>query len=126
MNTTTAGKPEGMQVVRAFNDALNRGDRAGMLACLAQDTLFENTQPPPDGSRYVGRAAVAAFWDEFLRSADRVHIEVEELFALGDRCVMRWRYDWRSHDGGQGHVRGVDLYRVRDGLIVEKLSYVKG
>jgi len=35
--------------------------------------------------------------------------------------VQRWRYDW---DGG--HVRGVDLFMVRDGRIAEKRSYVKG
>jgi hypothetical protein len=97
-----------------------------MLACLSEDTLFENTYPAPDGTRYSGRAAVAAFWDEFLQGAAAVHFEEEEIFALGDRCILRWRYAWRGHDGGEGHVRGVDLYRVREGLIVEKLSYVKG
>lgn len=42
----------------------------------------------------------------------------------GDRAVVQWRFDW----GGDhpGHVRGVDLFRVRDGLVAEKASYVKG
>jgi ketosteroid isomerase-like protein len=126
VKTATSEAADGLRVARAFNDALNRGDLPGMLECLSEDTVFENTSPAPDGERYVGRAAVAAFWGEFLRAAERVHIEVEEVFALGDRCVMRWRYEWRGQDGGPGHVRGVDLYRVRGGLIVEKLSYVKG
>ena len=26
----------------------------------------------------------------------------------------------------QAHVRGVDIFTVRDGLVAEKLSYVKG
>jgi hypothetical protein len=39
---------------------------------------------------------------------------------------MRWRYEWVEAAGRQGHVRGVDVYRVRDGVIAEKLSYVKG
>ena len=29
-------------------------------------------------------------------------------------------------DGAAGHVRGVDVLRFRDGLVAEKLSYVKG
>ena len=29
-------------------------------------------------------------------------------------------------DGTPGHVRGVDVFRVRDGKVAEKLSYVKG
>jgi hypothetical protein len=39
---------------------------------------------------------------------------------------MRWRYDWVDERGVSGHVRGVDLYQVKNGLISEKLSYVKG
>jgi hypothetical protein len=35
--------------------------------------------------------------------------------------VSRWRYSWSD-----GHIRGADLFRVRDGLVAEKLSYVKG
>ena len=47
--------------------------------------------------------------------------EAEETFSAGDRVVQRWRYDW-----GGGHVRGVDLFKVQDGRISEKLAYVKG
>lgn len=53
-------------------------------------------------------------------------IEPEELFVAGDRGVLRWIYRWRNADGSPGHVRGVDIYRVRDGKVAEKLSYVKG
>ncbi len=31
-----------------------------------------------------------------------------------------------DHSDGEGHVRGVDVFRVRDGKVAEKLSYVKG
>jgi len=54
------------------------------------------------------------------------HIEVEEIFAAVDRCTMRWVYSWRGDDGQPGHIRGVDVYTIRAGLIAEKLSYVKG
>jgi len=39
---------------------------------------------------------------------------------------MRWRYSWEDEHGQPGHIRGVDVYRMEDGLIAEKLSYVKG
>jgi hypothetical protein len=35
--------------------------------------------------------------------------------------TQRWRYSWTG-----GHVRGVDLFTVRDGLVAVKCSYVKG
>jgi len=59
--------------------------------------------------------------NEFLRGAPAARFELEELFACGDRCTTRWRYSW-----GDGHIRGVDVFRVRDGKVAEKLSYVKG
>jgi ketosteroid isomerase-like protein len=37
------------------------------------------------------------------------------------QAAVRWTYSW-----GAGHVRGVDVLRVRDGKVAEKLSYVKG
>jgi ketosteroid isomerase-like protein len=117
---------ETIETVQRFNDALNAGDLPAMLALLTSDTVFENTHPPPDGTRYAGRAAVGAFWEGFLRSAREQRIEVEEIFAAGERCVMRWIYHWRDAAGAPGHIRGVDVYTVRGGLIAEKLSYVKG
>jgi ketosteroid isomerase-like protein len=49
----------------------------------------------------------------------------EEIFAEGDRCVVRWIYHW-VREGKEGHVRGVDVIRVRDGKVSEKFAYVKG
>ena len=46
----------------------------------------------------------------------------EDVTVLGDRGIIRWRYPW-----GEGRlVRGVNLMRVRDGLIVEAQGHVKG
>lgn len=49
------------------------------------------------------------------------HVEIEETIVAGDRVVPRVRYSW-----GEGHVRAVDVYRVQNGKIREKFSYVKG
>ena len=51
----------------------------------------------------------------------RAVFEAEEAFPAGDRVVQLWRYEW---DGG--HIRGIDVFRVRDDKVSEKLSYVKG
>jgi hypothetical protein len=114
------------RTVLAFNDALNRHDVAGMMRWMSDDCVFENTYPAPDGTLYAGKEAVAQFWEDFFRASPQAHIQIEEIFSLGWRCVMRWRYEWVDENGSKGHVRGVDVYQVRDGLIREKLSYVKG
>jgi uncharacterized OsmC-like protein len=113
-------------VVLAFNDALNAGDVDAMMSRLTPDCVFENTFPAPDGTRYEGQAAVRVFWEEFFRASRQPRLEYEEVFECGERAVLRWTYHWLDERGQPGHVRGVDVYRVRVGLIAEKLSYVKG
>jgi ketosteroid isomerase-like protein len=109
------------EVIERFNEAFNRHDVDAVMALMTDDVVFENTSPAPDGERYEGQAAVRRFWTDFFASAPRARFEAEDLFAAGDRCAVSWRYDWSD-----GHVRGVDLFRVRDGKVAEKLSYVKG
>jgi ketosteroid isomerase-like protein len=113
-------------VVTRFNDALNARDVDGMLRLMTADCVFENTYPPPDGARFSGQAQVRAFWQDFFQGSQQAHIEIEQIFSLGERCVMLWVYHWVDASGIPGHIRGVDVYAVRDGLIAEKLSYVKG
>jgi ketosteroid isomerase-like protein len=107
--------------VERFNSAFNRHDVDGVMAAMTDDCVFENTGPAPDGERYSGAAAVRAFWMRFFDSNPLANFASEEQFTAGDRSVVRWRYDW-----GSGHVRGVDIFRVRDGRVSEKLCYVKG
>ncbi|MCZ2095250.1 MAG: nuclear transport factor 2 family protein [Anaerolineae bacterium] len=122
----TLANDEAVSVVIAFNQALNARDLDTMMGLMTPDCVFENTVPPPDGARYEGQAAVRAFWERFFEAAPHTKIEIEEILGADDRCVMRWVYHWTGADGSAGHVRGVDLYTLRDGLIAEKLSYVKG
>ena len=112
-------------VVERFNEAFNRHDVDAIMSWMTEDCVFENTRPAPDGTRISGQIAVRAFWEEFFRRSPQAHFETEEMITAGDRCVIRWTYKW-VRDEKQGHVRGVDVFRVRDGKVAEKLSYVKG
>lgn len=98
----------------------------GMMQLMSDDCVFENTNPVPDGAVYSGKEAVTQFWQDFFRESPQAHIEIEEIFGFGERCVMRWKYNWVDIAGAKGHVRGVDIFRVRSGAIHEKPSYVKG
>lgn len=115
-----------MRIVLEFNEAFNRHDVQGMMKLMSDDCAFENTAPSPDGTRFGGREAVTRFWQDFFRESPHAHIDIEEIFSLGARCIMRWNYTWVDAAGQKGHVRGVDIFREKDGLISEKLSYVKG
>ncbi|HLZ43651.1 MAG TPA: nuclear transport factor 2 family protein [Candidatus Sulfotelmatobacter sp.] len=106
-----------------FNEAFNRHD--ALAACLTEDTVFEDTSPAPDGRRLEGKAAVVEFWRAwFARNAD-AHFDAEEIIVSGNRAVVPWVYR-KMRNGQPWHLRGVDIFTVRDGKVAAKLAYVKG
>ncbi|MDN5750973.1 MAG: nuclear transport factor 2 family protein [Pseudonocardia sp.] len=109
-----------VDVVARFQKAFDAQDVDAIMAAMTPDCVFEDTSPP-DGTRHVGADAVRAVWDALFRESPDGAFRTEEVVAVGDRVVARWRYDWVD-----GHVRGVDLFTVRDGLVAEKRAYVKG
>jgi predicted SnoaL-like aldol condensation-catalyzing enzyme len=96
------------------------------MQLMSDDCVFENTDPAPDGTVYLGKEAVTQFWQDFFRESPHANIEIEEIFGFGRRCIMRWKYSWVDESGKKGHVRGVDIFQVKEDLITEKFSYVKG
>ena len=127
MSPTRMAKIESaMRIVLEFNDALNRHNVPGMMQRMSDDCVFENTSPAPDGTTYSGKESVTQFWQNFFHESPHARIEIEEIFGLGERCIMRWKYSWKDVQGEQGHIRGVDIFQIKNGLICEKLSYVKG
>jgi len=129
MSTMETDDPETrgtLEAVHRFNDAFNRHDVDGVMEAMTDDCVFENTCPPPDGERFEGAASVRSFWGRFFASSPNSRFTAEEVFAARSRCVVRWRYDWVGKDGVPGHIRGVDLFRVRNGKVAEKFAYVKG
>ena len=115
-----------LETITRFNEAINAHDLDLVMALLTEDSVFENTYPPPEGERFEGHAAVRRFWREFFAASPSAVFEFEEEFGCGDRAVVRWLYRWVDTSGVAGHLRGVDLFRVRNGKVAEKLSYVKG
>lgn len=114
-----------LDTVTRFNDAFNRHDVDAIMALMTDDCIFDNTGPAPDGRRLAGQSAVRAFWNAMFTRSPQARFESEEVIAMGDRCVVRWVYHWVI-EGKPGHVRGVDIFRVRSGKVSEKLCYVKG
>jgi ketosteroid isomerase-like protein len=106
-------------VVQRLLDAFGRADVDGIMAEMADDVVFESTEPP-DGRRHQGQADVRRVWEQ-LFATPGARFTTEALLPHGERAVALWRYAWDA-----GHVRGVDVVTVRGGKVVEKLSYVKG
>ena len=111
---------QAVSVVAAFGAAWAAHDLDTALSMTTDDCLFESTGPAPDGVQHKGHDAIRQAWRPiFDDTASR--FEVEESMAFGDRVVERWVYTWNG-----GHIRGVDVFKVREGKVSEKLAYVKG
>lgn len=109
-----------LEVVERFGQAWADHDLDAAVALCTDECVFDSTGPAPDGTRHVGHDAIREAWRPIFEDLS-ARFDAEETFAAGDRVVQCWRYTWEG-----GHVRGVDVMRVRDGLIAEKFAYVKG
>lgn len=108
-------------VIERFTAAFNAHDVDAVMRLMTADCVFESTGPAPDGRRFDGQEQVRACWQELFDGTPSARFDLEELVAVDARAVARWVHHW---DGG--HVRGVDVFTVRDGKVAAKRSYVKG
>ena len=111
--------------INSFNEAFNRHDADALAAFLTEDTVFEDTSPAPDGRRIDGKTAVVDFWRGWFARNSDARFEAEEIIVSGNRAVVLWVYR-KMRDGQPWHIRGVDIFTVRDGKVAAKLAYVKG
>jgi hypothetical protein len=110
------------EVIRRFNLAFQQHEPALLLDIIADDCVLENTGPAPNGARYEGRAACLAFW-QGIASDPGMRFTIEEIRTIGDHSLIFWRL--ASGEGDAPSLRGVNIMRVRAGLIVEGRGYVK-
>ena len=115
--------PDAAALVQAYYDAFNRGDRAGMLALLAEDVAHDVNQGP----RQVGREAFA----EFLAHMDHCYRErlvdiVVMTDATGTRAAAEFRVEgeYLATDAALPQARGQHyrlpagaFFEIRDGRI---------
>jgi ketosteroid isomerase-like protein len=113
------------KVIDAFNDAFNKHDANALAQLLTDDTVFEDTSPAPDGRRVEGRTNVMTFWRQWFERNPDARFDVEEIIVSGDRAVVLSVYR-KLRNGQPWHLRGVDIFTVRDRKVAAKLAYVKG
>jgi len=113
------------KVIDNFNEAFGRHDADALATFLTDDTVFEDTSPAPDGRRIEGKAAVVDFWGSWFERNSDDRFEAEEVIISGDRAIVPWVYH-KMRNGQPWHLRGVDIFTVRDGKVAAKLAYVKG
>ena len=114
-----------VRIALAFNEAFNRHDLAGMMKLISDDCVLESADAP-DGKVFTGKEAIAEFWQALMHEKPNLQIHGEDVFGLGFRTIFRWRAEWEDAAGEKKHVRGVDIFHVKNGLIENLYSYAKG
>jgi len=119
-------------VMAAYFQALSRHDLDAIASAWA-----------PDGHSHVagqadasGPDGVRAYWTELFGASPDLRFEVEELIAEGDQVAVKWsaRGTFAGPGSYQGieptyarlDLEGLDLFRLRDGLIVREDAYTDG
>lgn len=115
-------RPETEAVLSRFNQAFVDHQPALLADLVGSDCVMESVQPAPQGSRYEGRDACLAFW-EALASDRTTQFEAERIDAGDGHGTILWRYRFGADE--DDYVRGVNVMRVVDGVVVEALGYSK-
>ena len=114
------------EVLQAFADAWNRHDVDALMLFMTEDCVFEaSAGPEVCGTRYAGREAVRAGFEDVWATFPDAHWGGARHFVCGDRGVSEWTFTGTRADGTRVEVRGCDLFTFRDGKIVLKNSYRK-
>ncbi len=111
--------------IEKFNAAFNQHDVDAVMNLMTLNCLFESTNPPPDGLRVEGALEMRVFWKKFFDGNPDAFFETEEMLVTANRCIVRWIYR-KTKDGNPWYLRGVDIFKVENGKVAEKLAYVKG
>jgi len=111
-----------LNVVQRFYDAYNNKREAILNEVIADDYVDYGHQPP-------GRGVQGARSDhqDIARGFEDARFDIDEMFGNDDRVAVRWTLH-ATHTGPFAglsptqkkiEVRGISLYRLRDGKITE-------
>ncbi len=107
------------QVIRNINKAFELGDHDAIIACLANDIVWE--VPPHFTAR--GKREFRSFITNPTADGPPV-IELRDFTAEGNRVTVEGYVENKFVGGGVFKARFHNAYVLRDGLVVKMTSYV--
>ncbi len=116
----------GVRLIIALTEAINRRDLPAILVLFGDNCRLEAPSPAPEGLTCTGKPAIARYWQAYFLQYPQVRIKLEETLGYGLRCISRWSLERSDASGVTTNLRGADIFRFQNGLIIEQLSYIKG
>ena len=112
--------------LRETFDAFNRHDVEGVMRHFADDCVFFTVGGPAVyGTRIAGSEAIAAAFAAVWAAMPDARWQQRDHFVAGDRAVSEWTFSGTRADGMRIEADGCDIFRIRDGAIVEKHAFRK-
>jgi steroid delta-isomerase-like uncharacterized protein len=114
-------------VMRVVDEMWNRGDPAAVEELVSPDMVEHGAFGAGTGGRDDARGTVTRFRAAF----PDLRLEAEHLIAEGDSVVLHW-VGRGTHDGEfmgmppsgtKVTARGLDIYRIANGRVVEHWGY---
>jgi ketosteroid isomerase-like protein len=113
---------QNVEIVRSAYEALNAGKPDYSIFDPA--LIYHPRADEPDPSAHVGRDAFERLLDGFLESFRDLRVDVLEVIDAGDRVIASTRIHGRgAASGASVEDAYVNVYRLRDGLVVEGWEY---
>jgi steroid delta-isomerase-like uncharacterized protein len=111
-----------LNVVQRFYDAYNNKREAILNEVIADDYVDYGHQPPGRGVQ-----GARSDYQDIARGFEDARFDIDEMFGDDDRVVVRWTLHATNTGPFAGltptqkkiEVRGISLYRLRDGKITE-------
>lgn len=111
---------------KATFDAFNRHDIDGVMRCFADDCVFYTVGGADvHGTKIEGKDAIAKAFASVWQGMSDAQWRQRGHFVAGDRAVSEWTFVGTRADGKRIEADGCDLFRIRDGKIVEKHAFRK-
>ncbi len=111
----------------AMFDAFNRHDVDAVMTIFADDSVFYAAAGPDVfGKKFEGVAAIAKAFQAVWTAMPDAHWDHHGHFVHGnEKAVSEWTFSGTNADGARVEAQGVDLFTLRDGLIVVKQAFRK-
>jgi ketosteroid isomerase-like protein len=93
--TSRSKKAGPFDIVRAFNDAFNRGDVDGLMALMTEDCVYEVVGT---GARWEGHEGAARFYTELLTAFPDIHFDLDYI-VIGPQGVCEEAVVTATHEG---------------------------
>jgi ketosteroid isomerase-like protein len=94
--------------------ATNAHDVDGVVACFAED--YENETPIHPARSFRGREQVRSNWEQIFAFVPDLRAEVRASAIDQETAWTEWEMTGTRRDGTTHHMRGVVVFRVRDGV----------